>query len=37
VAKRLRELGFIPEVRALHGGWDALKQAGLVKDSNPAN
>ncbi len=37
VAKRLKALGFIPEVRALHGGWDALKQAGLVKDSNPAN
>jgi len=37
VAKRLKDLGFIPEVRALHGGWDALKQAGLVKDSSPAN
>jgi len=37
VAKRLKTLGFIPEVRALHGGWDALKQAGLVKDSSPAN
>ena len=37
VAKRLTALGFIPEVRALHGGWDALKQAGLVKDSNPPN
>ena len=37
VAKRLRELGMIPEVRALHGGWDALRQAGLVKDSNSAN
>lgn len=37
VAKRLTALGFIPEVRALHGGWDALKQAGMVKDSNPPN
>lgn len=30
VTARLRALGFIPEVRALHGGWDALKQAGLA-------
>jgi rhodanese-related sulfurtransferase len=37
VAKRLKVLQLIPEVRALHGGWDTLKQAGLVKDSNPAN
>jgi rhodanese-related sulfurtransferase len=37
VTKRLKALGFPPEVRALHGGWDALKQAGLVKDSSPAN
>lgn len=37
VVKRLREFGLIPEVRALHGGWDALRQAGLVKGSNPAN
>lgn len=37
VAKRLNELGFIPEVRALHGGWDTLKQAGMVKDSSPPN
>lgn len=37
VVKRLNGLGIIPEVRALHGGWDALKQAGLVKDSSPAN
>ncbi|MCW1887825.1 rhodanese-like domain-containing protein [Luteolibacter flavescens] len=37
VAKRIRDLGFIPEVRALHGGWDALTQAGLVKDSSPAS
>jgi len=37
VAKRLQGLGFFEEVRALHGGFEALKQAGLVKDSNPAN
>lgn len=37
VAKRLDEYGLIPESKALHGGWDALRQAGLVKDSNPAN
>jgi rhodanese-related sulfurtransferase len=37
VVKRLRELGLIPEVRALHGGWEALRQAGLVTGSSPAN
>ncbi len=37
VVKRLREFGMIPELRALHGGWDALRQAGLVKGSSPAN
>jgi len=37
VVKHLNERGFIPEVRALHGGWDTLKQAGLVTDSSPAN
>ena len=37
VVKRLTELGMIPEVRALHGGWDALRQAGRVKGSSPAN
>ena len=37
VVKRLNDLGMIPEVRALHGGWDALRQAGLVTDSSPAN
>ncbi|WP_193211853.1 rhodanese-like domain-containing protein [Luteolibacter marinus] len=34
VVKRLNELGMIPEVRALHGGWDALKQAGMVTGSS---
>jgi rhodanese-related sulfurtransferase len=37
VVRRLTEAQLIPEVRALHGGWDALRQAGLVKDSSPAN
>lgn len=37
VAKRLRELGMIPEVRALHGGWEALRQAGMIRGSSPAN
>lgn len=37
VVKRLAEFGMIPEVRALHGGWDALKQAGLVTSPSPAN
>jgi rhodanese-related sulfurtransferase len=37
VAKRIVDYGMLPEARALHGGWDALLQAGLVKDSSPAN
>lgn len=37
VVKRLKEYGMIPELRALHGGWEALHQAGLVKGSSPAN
>lgn len=37
VVKRLNELGMIPEVRALHGGWEGLQQAGWLKGSNPAN
>lgn len=37
VAKRLGEFGLIPEIRALHGGWQALEQAGLVKSPSPAN
>ena len=36
VVKRLNELGMIPEVRALHGGWEALQQAGWIKGSNSA-
>lgn len=37
VVKRLEALGMIPEVRALHGGWEAMHQAGLVKGSSPGN
>lgn len=37
VVKRLNGLGMIPEVRALHGGWEALRQAGRIKGSSPAN
>lgn len=37
VVKRLNALGMIPEVRALHGGWEALHQAALVKGSSPGN
>lgn len=37
VVKRLSALGMIPEVRALHGGWEALHQAGLVKGPSPGN
>ena len=28
VAGRIRRLGFGPEVKALHGGWDALRDSG---------
>jgi rhodanese-related sulfurtransferase len=37
VAKRIVDYGLLPEARALHGGWDALRQAGWIKDSSPAN
>jgi len=30
VAKRIGEFGLAPEVKALHGGWQALQQAGLT-------
>ncbi len=36
VAGRLRGYGLIHDVRALYGGWAALKAAGLITDSNPA-
>lgn len=35
VAARIRALDLGAEVRVLHGGWRALKDAGRVKDSNP--
>ena len=34
VVNRLKNLGMIPEVRALHGGWEALQQAGWLKGSS---
>jgi len=38
VVKQLREYGLVQgELRALHGGYAALKQAGMIKDSSPAN
>jgi rhodanese-related sulfurtransferase len=36
VAKQIRELGFDAQVYVLYGGWRALREADLVKDSNPA-
>jgi rhodanese-related sulfurtransferase len=30
IAKRLRDFQLVPEVRALHGGWKALSQAGWI-------
>ena len=33
VAKRIRDFQIVPEVKALHGGWKALEQAGLTKKS----
>ncbi len=30
IAKRLRDYQLVPEVRALHGGWKALSEAGMV-------
>ncbi len=36
VAGHIRKLGLEAEVSVLHGGWRALEQAGLVRDSNPA-
>lgn len=31
IARRIRDYQLVPEVRALHGGWMALSQEGLVK------
>jgi rhodanese-related sulfurtransferase len=33
IAKRLRDYQLVPEVRALHGGWKALRQAGMIPPS----
>ena len=37
VARQLRGYGLLPEVKALHGGYDALKAAGMIKGSTPAS
>ena len=37
VADRIRRLGLGAEVSVLHGGWQALKEAGRIKDSSPAS
>lgn len=37
VAERVRALQLGAEVSVLHGGWRALKEAGRIKDSNPAS
>jgi rhodanese-related sulfurtransferase len=37
VADRIRALQLGAEVSVLHGGWRALKEAGRIKDSNPAS
>ncbi|WP_035605737.1 rhodanese-like domain-containing protein [Haloferula sp. BvORR071] len=38
-ARQLRDFGMLPEVKALHGGYDALNAAGMIKlrGSSPAN
>jgi rhodanese-related sulfurtransferase len=37
VVKQLRDMGLPLEVKALYGGVDALKSAGMIKGSTPAN
>jgi len=37
VADRIRSLQLGAEVSVLHGGWRALSEAGMVKDSNPGS
>lgn len=34
IAKRIRDFGLVPDVRALHGGWKALVQGGLIKSDS---
>jgi rhodanese-related sulfurtransferase len=36
VAKRLRDVGLFDEVKALHGGWKALRAAGMTR-TEPTN
>lgn len=35
IAKRIRDFGLVPDVRALHGGWVALQQGGLLAAKTP--
>ncbi len=35
IAKRLRDYQLVPEVRALHGGWKALADAGMISKKKP--
>ena len=37
VAERIRNMQLGAEVSILHGGWRALSEEGLVKDSNPGS
>lgn len=37
VAKRITDYGLMPEARALHGGWEVLRQAGRIKESSRGN
>ena len=37
VAGRIQNLQLGAEVSVLHGGWRALSEAGLIKDSNPGS
>lgn len=34
IADRVRALGVVSDVKVLHGGWQALAEAGLVRDSS---
>lgn len=37
VAKRITDYGLMPEARALHGGWEVLRQAGRIKEPSRGN